>query len=49
MLTMWVFGRSLLTYGGNGAPKEHGAERHDIVYLPPVRNLLPLDVAGSGK
>ena len=44
---MWVCGRLSFAYGGGGALREHGSERHDVVDLPPIRNLLSLDTAGS--
>ena len=44
MMRVWV-----VAYGGNGKPKEQGGERHDAVESPPMRKLLPLDIAGGRK
>jgi len=48
---MWVSERLPFAYsgGGGGALKGHGSERHDVVDLPPMSNLLSLDTAGSDK
>jgi len=48
-LMMWVLGRLPFTYCGGGAFGEHGSKRHDVVNLPPMRNLFPLDIVGSDE
>ena len=40
---------SLLAYGGDSQPKEHGGRRHKAVDVSHLRKLLPLDIAGSDK
>jgi len=46
---MWDSGRLPFAYCGGGTLKERGSERHDVVDLPPKRNLLPLNTAGSDE
>ena len=42
-----ILGWSLLAYGGDGDPKEHGGERHKAVDPSFRRKPLPLNVADS--
>jgi hypothetical protein len=40
---------SLLAYGGDGEPKEHGGEHHNAVEQLSPQKPLPLDIAGGDK
>lgn len=40
---------SFPAYGGNSETKEGGGRRHEAVEPSSLRNLLPLDIAGSDK
>ena len=42
-------GCSILAYGGDSKPEEHGGERQEAIEPLPPRSLLPLDVACSDK
>ena len=44
-----VLGLSFPAYGSNGEPKESRRKRHEMVESSSLRNLLPLDIAGSDK
>lgn len=39
----------MVAYCGGGEPKKHGSARHEAVETPPIRNPLPLHIAGSDK
>ena len=43
----WSFG--VLTYGGDGQPKESGGERQEVIGSLPPQRPLPLYIAGRDE